>query len=161
MKWPSEIVLHFVFHLQPRSPELYWPVRHQLLQQNWAPAPFLGQCRWKPQGLLGMPSPFNWGGDPNEIDVTKARLGIWKSQAVPRKRPLSCWNVDIKKANASLSTDISVWQHLFKDNPTLFCLLFVTFPCALPEHPCQCCTLTKLLYGKSIIERKLGAIFPL
>lgn len=100
MEWPSESVLHFVFHLQPRSPELYWSVHHQHPQQNWAPAPFLGQCRWKPPGLLGMPSPFNWGGDPSKIDATKARLAIWKSQAVPRKRPLSRWNVDIK-TNAS------------------------------------------------------------
>lgn len=115
------------------------------------------------KGSWECPNPSTWGGDPNKVDATKARLTIWESQAVPSKRYLSCWSVDIiKKASASHFKGYLSLAASFQGQPHFVLFTFcVTFPCALTDCPCQCCTLTKPLYSKSIIERKRGAIFHL
>lgn len=83
------------------------------------------------KGSWECPTPSTWG-DLNKIDAAKARLTIWESQAVPRKRYLSWWSVDIiKKANASHFNGYLSLAASFQGQPHFvlftFCVYFVYF----------------------------------
>lgn len=120
-------ILCFICSLEAWSSALAWAPPASPTKMS--PSSISGTVRWKPQGLLGMPSLLNWGGDPNKIDATKAGLAVWESQAVSRKRRLSCWNVDIiNKTNASHFNTYLNLAASFRGQPHLFCSLFYYLP---------------------------------